>query len=649
MSDVFDKILGDIDNAGEMRDSASLQFYAFEPWDVVKREQWIYDLAVKDGIDLLDDKMLKHIGMDPHPFQTGYLMSSVFLRSLLAGSQEGKSFCDLMESIIVTTGEVPISLRFPSGYDTGIKRLVTDQNILRFGRRDSKTGKLIDFDVDAKRPEGWSEWDCGNILGAGVFPKKKIMNPGDQAWIGTFMKAMNNYWWPRFHDKGKMIIPPFLIDKKRGNEGYSVELNTVYLIRDTKIVVITYESGFERFEAEMAGKITLDEEPEDERIFHSAQQHGRCVSIIETPYQGITYTKDLLFPDQRNANVAVFHACQFDSPYQKKDDILMRRETMPVWERGSRIWGMHSEIRGAPYYDRTKILAWINRYAQVNELYEFIPSDVFDGCITIERTHGVSRGLMDVGVSRIKAEKEDKKSVWRVYEDVKDGVAYVMSADPAEGEEDPEKVGDLCCAHIWRCPMQHEKKPVLVAALDSTLPTVQFARVCLLAARYHNNCLLGAETKRGFANATFASEAKDWPFWYKMITIQQSTRQPRKQIGFDTNIKTRDSMYDYIGKWLSEFSIDDHPMIPDRPLLIELAAAIKGKGGRCDHTRDGNLDRATCFGIFLYIYEHSKDQITCNVAEKKRKRSIFDIMRGGRERTEQKSKAPFGTGMKNLR
>jgi hypothetical protein len=140
-----------------------------------------------------------------------------------------------------------------------------------------------------------------------------------------------------------------------------------------------------------------------------------------------------------------------------------------------------------------------------------------------------------------------------------------------------------------------------------------------LALRYWNNALLGAETKRGFSNATFAGELREWPYWYHMITVQQSTRKPRQQIGFDTNAKTRDSIFELIGKWLSDYDEDSYPDIPDKQLLVELAGAIKGRGGRCDHTTQGSLDRAVCFGIFLYILEYSKDQIACRVkAEQKR-------------------------------
>ena len=44
-------------------------------------------------------------------------------------------------------------------------------------------------------------------------------------------------------------------------------------------------------------------------------------------------------------------------------------------------------------------------------------------------------------------------------------------------------------------------------------------------------------------------------------------------------------------------------------MLKELAAAIVGMNGRCDHTTDGALDLAICFGIGLYIIKHAPEQI----------------------------------------
>jgi hypothetical protein len=253
---------------------------------------------------------------------------------------------------------------------------------------------------------------------------------------------------------------------------------------------------------------------------------------------------------------------------------------------------------------------WINKYNMQRRLVSFAPSVEFDAVLSDEFGR---RGLMDVSSGLVEHEEENEKNVWRLYEERTKDTGYVVTVDPAEGGDTPEEAGDRCCAQVWRLPSKGEPRPVLVAALDSTLETIPFARHVLLAARYYNNALLGAETRRSFSNATFYHEAKEYPYWYMMPIVNASTGRTKTVKGFDTNVKSRAAMFDLIGKWLGDYEQDDNPRLYDLPLLRELAAAVKGKGGRCDHTSQGSLDRAVCFGIFLYIYENSKDQVVCNV------------------------------------
>jgi len=136
---------------------------------------------------------------------------------------------------------------------------------------------------------------------------------------------------------------------------------------------------------------------------------------------------------------------------------------------------------------------------------------------------------------------------------------------------------------------------------------------------------MACETKRGFSNATFVGIAKDWPYWYRHVNINDATRQPREQIGFDTNVQTRSSLFDMIRENLAQYSIDEYPMIPDIDLLIELSGAIVGKSGRCDHPkRTGSLDNTLSYGISFYVWKNAPEQISCNVTyeEKEAKRNV---------------------------
>ena len=123
-------------------------FDLFEPFDAAPRAPWLMDLAKKYEVEL-----------DPAgaPFQIGLLFDCTRTPGYTltnAGSQTGKSRAHLIETIIMTTGRVPVSMRYDKGVDTGVPRKVTPENIERFG--------LL--------PDG----SCGNIIGVGKYPLEKI-------------------------------------------------------------------------------------------------------------------------------------------------------------------------------------------------------------------------------------------------------------------------------------------------------------------------------------------------------------------------------------------------------------------------------------------------------------------------------------------
>jgi hypothetical protein len=339
----FDDISAHIKSFGNS-DQQLHRFYHYEPWDVEKRPQWVLDQMVQDGVDIYSDEMLTHCGRDPHPFQTGYFMSNAFTRVILAGNQVGKSLNDLVETVIMLTAEIPISLKHEKGFDTGVLRVINKENILRWGRRDTADGRIIDYDWTK---EVDPSWNCGTIIGVGKFPAHKIAPPGEEIWICTFQKQFESFWWPRFQiGNKKCIIPENLIDKARANDGYNHTLRTVNFGRNQLVRFITYDSGFTGLEGEKAWKVSLDEEPPDRDIVASAMGHTKLgISFIETPYRGLTYTKELFFPRAKSKNVDVFHATQYDSPYQNKDTIAIIRDAYKPWEIASRIWGLHADVK----------------------------------------------------------------------------------------------------------------------------------------------------------------------------------------------------------------------------------------------------------------------------------------------------------------
>ncbi len=614
-------------------------FWMFEPWDVKKRPDWVKERAAEDGINLYDPEFVNIFGADPKPFQSGYMLSKKTLRFVIAGSQVGKSINGLIETFIMISGEIPYAFRYAKGVDTGIKRVISPENIIRFGRRDSSTGKVIDRNINARQAQTWQEWDCGNIKGAGLYPQEKIPEAGKQIWIGTVAESIKKYWWPKLANPDSRVLPIEFIDTSKGNKGFNTSQNIVHGIRGITIFILSFEQGHVKFESEKAHIYMGDEETPTNELFASAREHAKYTSIFMTPLKGITWSKDVVFNPEINADR--FHAIQYDSPYQDKDEIESRRSSYQVWIRQSRIYGFYSEQTGEPYFDRAKINIWMQRYGMRYDLVQFQPSGQWFRMKGDKRISPLP-GLIDTEVRKHPAAKEnDGTTAWRMYEDRLPGVGYALSADPAEGSEDPKDSGNVNAAGIMRLPIGKELYPKMVCTIRSTLPTKAFAKLCAYALRYYNNALLAAESGIGAENKAFELEVEDWPHWYMSTVTRDSTGAPRKKRGFVMKSNQRDAIFKGIEDYLNEFDSDEYPEIPDLPLLKELAAAICGKKGRCDHTKRGSLDSAIWYGILLHVIKHDPDQIKCNVRQ--------DAKRRERNRQPKTSPTPYGLSMLGMK
>jgi hypothetical protein len=564
---------------------------------------------------------------------------------------------DLVELAIMVSGEKPISMRVAKGVKTGFKRKVDKKNIIRFGRFDIRSGNFIDHDFNAQRPEGWDEWDCGFIEGVGIYPDEKIPKPGETIWIGCTQRALTERWWPAFEsEENDDVFPGEFIDRKRGYNGYMKSENVVFGVRRIRIAMISYESGFRKFEA--AGKeavgihaVFFDEEPPDQACVTAAVTRCRYFSLSETPYLGITYTKQLIFnPKKDRKKNQVFHATIYDSPYMDKETIDHRRSMYPAHEIGARIWGLHTELKGKPYFDRTKINAWIRKYKVSYMLCKFRPFEEYDGMFSREDRE--KPGLMSVEI--LKQEKiaaENQQDVWRVYEDAREDMAYFLMADSAEGSDVPIEAGDVLASLIMRPPIGDEKFPQIVASLRSTLKTVNFARVCSYPLRYYNNALLCAEgPTRGSFNALFYAELSEYPYWFQQPSERWSTRKYRTVKGFDITSAGRIAVFDAITEVLNEFDIDEKPEINDEPLLIEIAACVlSSKNGklRPDHPTGGTSDSMMCYGEGLTVFKRHPEQIKCRLKKKEKENNFGKLMKVISAGV--KSPVYLGEGQKNLR
>lgn len=630
MPDALDKIGQSIADFASGKHE-TIPYYHLEPYNIAERPRWILDLARDDGVDLHSEEILKHFGKDPHEFQVGYLMSCKRIRALIGPTQGGKSLCWKTEVCIMHTGEIPIALRYDKGVDSGVKRIINKGNILRFGRRDAITGEIIDYDFKAQNAESWKEWDCGNITGCGKYPVEKIAPVGSESWLCTFMQGIDSYWWPSFADINQLWIPEHCIDRSRGNKGFDVTKKVVYLIRGTKIKMISYESGPEKVEEKKVHSIGLDEEPigsDAEQWYDGALTHCHYLSLLETPYQGITWSRGIFMPSELSPEKDVFHGTKYDCPFLTKEEVDVERNEQKPWVRAARIWGIPAESHGEPYYDRRKLQKWYDTYDMHFDWKRFVPAESYFDMVKRPEITDLP-GLIDVAVNIHDAQDDDQCSTWRVYELPRENVAYFIPADPAEGAETPEEAADVCAAGVMRLPNiekgEDPDRPVICASLASTLQTEAFARELAYAARVYNNALLCAETRRHASNAIVAQTLKRYPYWYRFSSVNDRTRKQQEKIGFDTNAATRISLFKLAEAWFNSFDENEYPKIPDRPILKEAIECIVGKNGRPDHPkRTGTLDRLVWFGIGLYVYNNSREQIRCRVKPKPNElRGIF--------------------------
>jgi hypothetical protein len=607
----------------------------FEPWDVKERPQWLIDQAVEDDVDLYAEENVRLYGKDPHPFQTGFMTSDATIGVMFAGNRVGKSFCAIIDMVIKATGELPYSYRYPKGCKTPIKRKVSEQNINRFGRFDKETEKFIDKDASAKED---GTWDCGYVMGVGVYPSSLFI-PSDaenkNIWVCTKKQAWDEMWFPKLRE----IIPSYMLDSSKGTDGVSEKKKHIYLNGGYEIHGLTYDQGAMSFEAVEVPYLYMDEEA-PMAVYAAALYHCTKMRIMETPYKGVTWTYDLLLLRslEKNSSIKVFHATQFDSPYITKEWIEERRSNVKRWEMKARLYGIHSDQAGRPYYeDNMNVLRrWSTNIVNTAEYVRFHPSE------DVENYREMSKYRMEIYTVK----KDEERGEWHMYERVDPRLEYWITADTAEGDEDDaQAAADRNSAIVWRKPIasrgENSLFPVMVAACRSTRDTLVFARDCVYAAIYYNNALLAPEI-RGETAGVFKTEVREYPYLYTMTVIKDKTNRPTKKVGYITSAGTRQQIFDLAGDFLCEFSESVDSKIPYMPLIKEMMACIVGKKGRPDHPRNGTTDTLIPFGIGIYVYQVDENQIKNNrvtMEERNKETKEWYEGRGAKEQT--KKRSPF--------
>jgi len=550
-------------------------FAYFEPFDAPPRPQWVIDLAAKYEVNL---------NPEGDPFQTGLLMDTSETPGYsanVAANQTGKSRVVLVESIILASGQIPISMRYDKGVDTGIPRKVNDFNIVRFGLN--------------------KEGNCGNIIGVGKYPVEKIPlpNSGTQIWIYSYQQIREKMWKPRLDE----LIPPYFLNHNKGVRGFSEGKQMYFFDTSATISLNTYEQGFTRMEGEKnkVVLIVLDEEPPDRRFLTSAIEHCKYLRLCFTPLRGLSwfyYDEYLPIINGQNKNAKIFSCTQFDSPNQNIDKVKLKLKSYKPYEVKPKIFGRFSEMVGKPYYDFSITDKFLKAYVPRHTLARILPlikPDTVRDAIIIKMT--------------MQPAEEPGVDVWEIYEPYNERDAYWISADAAEGSDDPGLVQNKNAAYIHRLPRADEKFPVMAAALHTGMRNVEFAWMCLFAACRYNFALIAPES-RGDDGAVFLATIADYPHLYRHVNTNEKTNRLQERFGFDTTAATRKLIFDLVGTWIYDHI--ENSRIFHYPLLKELNECITGKGGRPDHSERGSTDCIVAFGVGLYVYEIAKTQIRCN-------------------------------------
>jgi len=580
-------------------------FNHFEPFDVAPRGQWMLDIAKNYDVEL-----------DPAggPFQIGALMDCTETPAYtlsIAGSQTGKSRVFVVEAVIMATGKIPISMCYDKGEDTGHARLMTPENIARWGLQ----------------PDG----TCGNIIGVGKYPIQK-MKPARsntmEIWIASYKEVREKMWRKRLME----FIPDGYLKDSHGNGGWS-DRDKLYTFKNGSIIrMITYEQKYKKVEGDWANMIILDEEPPDRQYFISALEHCTYLRFSFTPINGLGWSYgDAYLPAIQNkeSTVKIYACSQFDSPFQNRAKVEEKIKKYKDYEVKSRVFGQFSEMAGAPYYTFEVTSQLLKAYVPRHTLARIIPM----------RKPDTVKEALTIQMRLEPAEKKDE-DVWEIYEPFCKTDAYWISTDTAEGDDDPDKAADASVAYVRRLPRpsEGEKDPVMVACLRTHMRNVEFAWMCLYAGCYYNFALIAPETGVSADGAVFVTTILDYPFIYRHTSTCDKTHMVQEKLGFDSKNGPRKYAFDLIGTWV--YTHMDRSGIYHYQLLKEVNECVTGKGGRPDHPDRGSSDCLTAFGISCYVYDLARTQIRCNNRFKPKPEHdpdenlmpcIFDMRRGMKE------------------
>jgi hypothetical protein len=420
--------------------------------------------------------------------------------------------------------------------------------------------------------------------------------------VQTTKMARDEKWWPDWKLPAKRICPDGCIDTSKGNGGFDNEKFVVFFPGDRELHISTYETGPYALEAtDLYWLLVFDEEPYTHDIWVTGVTHSERRILIQTPYDGLTWTKDLV--DKSVKGRGLYHAIYSDSPYLKPAQVKQLRDSGKPWDILARLYAIYTAKSVRPFFDPVIINAWRQTQMFRKTLVVFEASGLWERPLD----------LLNLKIHAMPTAEKDLKRTCEMYEEVKRGFGYIASMDTAMGSIDPEGVGDGNTCVVQRAPLQGEgEDPITVLTYHSTLPVDAFARECLQVARYYNNAAIAPEMGiRGASNGIFASITASWPFWYRMVVTSDATNRQEERKGFDTNGRTRPMLF----ALAADFVLRNRakcPLLCER-LVDEMASCVMDEKDRPDHPkRAGSLDMFIAWTIGLYVFKYAQHQVRDN-------------------------------------
>jgi len=586
-------------------------FDLFEPWDIEERPEWQIEEAATYGV-LLDK--------GPKSFQTGVLMSEDFITAAHAANQTGKSITSQVQAIMYCTGVIPLALRTPKGEVTDILREHEDPeatafNIERFGRFDRETGDHIDNDVEAIQD---GTWHCGYVVGAGIYPKRKMPRGACQVWVCCPKAIRDNTWIPQFKKRWPKRL---LRDDDRVKDGYEAGRSRFHSNNGSVLSFLSYDSGYVAPEGIKAHNIILDEEPPDQRFWGACLTHAKHINIQFTPIHGIGWTKREIIDmkerkDSDALSISVFHCTAYDSPYLDNQTIKTQMASAPEWQIKPKFFGHFApQTAQTPFFDRKKIGKWLKSWYPRHEFVRLScegPWETPSECVNISIT-GEEIEQMTEEKARLSGD------LWQVYERPEPKHTYYAGCDVANGHEDPNEGidSDWSVCLIRRVKMENETYDPIVAVIETRDRPIPFARQVVMGCCWYNNCLVAPEDN-GEAGGILMSQliptyGGAYPHILKMTVISGRTRKAQERRGWNNRgPKSRREAFEALQEFVTGFDWFDDPRLPNYNLILQFANCIIGRNGRPDHPKRGHDDVLISFGITEWVRIYCHDQIRNN-------------------------------------